>query len=44
MSDSSALQMFNQLDVIDVFILLPPLTISFYQAMVMESRCLCNNE
>lgn len=40
MSDCSALQMFNKLDGIYIIILLSPL-ISFYWAMVMESRCLC---
>lgn len=42
MSDSSALQMLKELDAIYIFILLSPLIISFCQAMVMESRCLCN--
>lgn len=42
MSDSSALQMFNEPDAIYIFILLSPLVISFCQAVVMDSRCLCN--
>lgn len=40
-SDCSTLQMFNKLYGIYIIILLSSLIISFHQAVVMESRCLC---
>lgn len=41
MSDSSALPVFDELDVMYVFILLSPLIISFCQAVGTDSRRLC---
>lgn len=37
----SALQMFNDLNLIYIFILFFPANV-FYQIVVVESRCLCN--